>query len=157
MKGGGNKYLWYGVAVLAVIILIAALRGGAPNLGLEGTPTPSASVSASPTPTPAVRVTTSPIPSGLTYEQAIAQYEGRRFQFDQYCQANPRTMSVKNGTSVMLDNRSGDARTFAVGGVFYSIAGYGWRIVTPTSKTLPATLYLDCGSARNVGTLLLQP
>jgi hypothetical protein len=66
-------------------------------------------------------------------------------------------MSVKNGTSVMLDNRSGDARTFAVGGVFYSIAGYGWKIVTPTSKDLPATLYLDCGSARNVGTLLLQP
>lgn len=57
----------------------------------------------------------------------------------------------------MLDNRSGDARTFAVGGVFYSIDGYGWKIVTPSAKTLPATVYLDCGSARNVGTLLLQP
>lgn len=66
-------------------------------------------------------------------------------------------MSIKNGTSIMLDNRSGDARTFAVGGVFYSIAGYGWKVVTPSSKTLPATMYLDCGSARNVGTIMLQP
>jgi hypothetical protein len=57
----------------------------------------------------------------------------------------------------MLDNRSGDSRTFAVGGVFYTLPGYGWRIVTPTSTALPATLYLDCGSARNVGTLKLQP
>lgn len=91
-----------------------------------------------------------------SYADALAAYSNRRIQFDQYCQAQPSRVAIASGESVMLDNRSGDARTFAIGGVFFTLPGYGWKIYTPSVKTVPATLYVDCGSARNVGTILVQ-
>lgn len=91
-----------------------------------------------------------------SYQDALTTYANRRMQFDQYCQAQPSSMSIARGQSVMLDNRSGDARTFAVGGVYFTLPGYGWKIFTPSVKVVPATLYVDCGSARNVGAILVQ-
>jgi len=56
----------------------------------------------------------------------------------------------------MFDNRSGDARYIKVGDQVYQLAGYGYKILTLTSPVLPKTLLLDCGSAVNVGQILLQ-
>lgn len=93
-----------------------------------------------------------------SYADAVKKYEGKRIQFDMYCQAIPTSLVFKNGVTVMLDNRSGDARTVKIGGVSYSLAGYGWKLVTLSvaSSKLPATLAIDCGSARNVSKVLLQ-
>jgi len=56
----------------------------------------------------------------------------------------------------MFDNRSGDARYIKIGDVIYLFGGYDYKILTLSSSTLPKTLTMDCGSAVNVGTILLQ-
>lgn len=97
--------------------------------------------------------------SSAAYSAAVKQYEGRRVQFDMYCQAIPTSLSFKNGTSIMLDNRSGDARTVTIGGTAYYLSGYGWKVITlwKSSSQLPATLSINCGGAVNVSSILLQP
>lgn len=154
-----QKMLVYGVVALVVLGAVAWLASKpatAPWSSPSPTPTPSVSAKVSPgtsykTPTPAPVV-------GMpkSYGDALALYQDKRFQFDMYCQANPRSIAISAGSSVMIDNRSGDTRTFAVGGVYFTLPGYGWKIVTPTAKTLPANVYIDCGSSRNVGTIVLQ-
>lgn len=148
-----NKYLWIVVVVLVVISfwLIVKNRDGAME---------TASPSPTPTPTPAPRVQATP-KSGTAqqtkvYTELVKEYNGRRIQFDVNCQAVPTETTFKNGTSVMFDNRSGDARTFKVGATTFTMIGYGYRIMTLTSGALPATLSLSCGSAVNVGKITLQ-
>jgi hypothetical protein len=91
-----------------------------------------------------------------SYSDAIKSHEGRRFQFDVRCQVSITKIVVKNGQSVMLDNRSGDPRTIVVGSTQYQLTGYGWRIVTMSSKTLPATVVVDCGAAQNVAQIVIE-
>lgn len=121
--------------------------------------TPTASVSGSVTPTPKTSVATpkaSAAPTNLSYGEAIKVYAGTRIQFNAQCQASPNSITIKNGQSIMLDNRSGDARWFKVGGTDYYIAGYGFRILSLSSKTLPQTYVIDCGSAQNVAKVTVQ-
>ena len=153
----GTKYLWYVVIAVAVVIIVIALAKGPQSYQPGVTPTPSGSPSASAnaTPRPSAGSTTVSAAPG-TYGDAVAAYANRRIQFDQYCQAVPNSLSIKKGLAIMLDNRSGDSRTFAIGGVFFTLPGYGWKIYIPPVTATPATLHIDCGSARNVGTLIVQ-
>lgn len=91
-----------------------------------------------------------------TYTKLVTQYVDRRIQFDAMCQAHPNNITYKNGTKVMFDNRSGDARIITVGGVKYNFSGYGYKILTLYSSKLPKTLLLSCGATVNVGQILLQ-
>ena len=90
------------------------------------------------------------------YEEALVTYAGRIIQFDAGCQASPRSMTLNNGTSVMFDNRSGDARWISLDGTGYNIAGYGYKIIPVRASTTPYTVKINCGSAVNVGSILLQ-
>ena len=107
-------------------------------------------------PNPSISPTNKVIQPAKTYTQLVAQYVGKRIQFDARCQAIPNNVTFKDGTQVMFDNRSGDARTITVGGTKYQFAGYGYKVLTLSSGTLPKTLYLSCGAAVNVGQILLQ-
>lgn len=142
-------YTVAGVVVLAVLVW-AVVQGKITLPTLSSLTSKPTYKSATPTPAPGG----SPLPQ--SYNQALITYASRRMQFDAYCQATPNRISISKGQSVMLDNRSGDSRTFAVGGVYFTLSGYGWRIFTPTAAKYPATLYVDCGSARNVGTIIVQ-
>ena len=150
------KKYWFLVAI-AVVMTFLFLRGG----GYEGGG-PLSSVSPTATPAkakykaPGVTKYPTPLPSVSGYSEAVKQYEGRRIQFDQYCQANPVSSTYKNGTTIMLDNRSGDPRIVQVDGKSYNLAGYGYKLVSLSSTTLPQTYTLNCGSAVNVGKILLQ-
>lgn len=93
--------------------------------------------------------------ASLTYQQALAKYKTNRIQFDPTCQAIPNNMTFKNGTTVMLDNRSAVARTININGPV-ALKAYGFRIVTLSSTTLPKTILVDCGTGQNVATILLQ-
>lgn len=95
-------------------------------------------------------------PSAEDYTKLVAQYEGRRIQFDINCQAIPSNASYRSGTQIMFDNRSGDARYITIGGVSHYLAGYGYKILTLTSSELPKTVLISCGAAVNVGQILLQ-
>ena len=120
-----------------------------PNTGAETSGPPVASQ-------PAGRKTTGGTAFNLTYEQAIKKYEGVRIQFDASCQAIPNQITVKTGANVMFDNRSGDARWISLNNVGYYINGYDFAVLRLASKTLPSNVVLDCGSAQNVGQILIQ-
>lgn len=161
-----NRTFWWIVAILVVIIAIwASVRNDGTNDPQElGSPTPSAGASISPnpgtsptaTPTGSTGGTTGGTAATSTYTALVAQYEGRRIQFDQLCQANPANPVFKAGTKVMFDNRSGDARTITIGGTKYYFQGYGYRIIKLGGPVLPAKVSLNCGAAVNVGTITVE-
>ena len=150
-----GKYLWIvvGVVVLVVIYFMGGEWMGK-NIGDE-----TGSLSPSPVSgavnKPAAKQSTAPV-STKSYTELVKEYEGRRIQFDQYCQATPKDITYKNGTSIMLDNRSGDARTITLAGTKYQLSGYGYTTVTLSSQSLPKEMLLSCGSGINVGRILLQ-
>ena len=154
-----NNKLIIGIVIVIAILIVIIAVGGRSNSDVSpsGSANPSGSAMASPTATSRPTGTTpKPAATTLSYQDALNKYAGTRIQFDKLCQANPSQMTIKKGTAIMLDNRSGDARNISVGSVKYVLAGYGFRIVTPTSPTLPATLLIDCGSAQNVGKVIIQ-
>lgn len=127
-----RKVLWYVIGLVVILAVAAVVFRG--KLGWGG----------------------ASIVMPTNYNAALKQYGNRRIQFDMYCQAVPVNSTYKVGSYLMLDNRSGDARIITVNKIQYRLAGYGWKIITLESKTLPATWVLDCGSAVNVGTILIQ-
>ena len=156
-----KKYVWpvvgLGVLVLLVMWAMGGKSGEQQNASVTPTPSATPKTSVKPkSPTPSTPVSGGVIDGHLTYGQAVQKYAGARIQFDQYCQAVPSSTSYKNGTAVMFDNRSGDARQIALNGTVYSLGGYGFKVIVLTSAQLPREIKIDCGAARNVGTILLQ-
>ncbi|KKR02672.1 MAG: hypothetical protein UT29_C0001G0152 [Candidatus Yanofskybacteria bacterium GW2011_GWA1_39_13] len=150
-----GKYSWI---VVGVVVLVAIYFMGGDWMGKK---TGDEVVSLSPSPSSKVvakTVTkTSPTPTSTkSYTELVKEYEGRRIQFDQYCQATPKDITYKNGTSIMLDNRSGDARTITLADAKYQLSGYGYAVVTLSSQSLPKEMLLSCGAGINVGRILLQ-
>lgn len=144
----------YRVFILAVVALAVVWGLRARDTGYYVvSPTPTATQRASQsgaTATPAIQT--------ISYDDAVQQYMNSRIQFDQYCQGKPSSMVLKSGGKIMLDNRSGDARTIKVDGKAYSLAGYGYQIITLSkpSSALPYSIKIDCGTAVNVAQVLLQ-
>jgi len=96
-------------------------------------------------------------PVTLNYEKALELYPGAlRIQISgEPCQANPNNVMYKNGTTIMIDNRSAQSRTIKLGST-YTIGGYDFKIITLSSATLPTTLVMDCGQQQNIAKVLLQ-
>ena len=86
----------------------------------------------------------------------VAKYAGRRIQFNDSCQATPAAQTYKNGTQVMFDNRGAKATTLTIEGVAYPTSAYTYRLITLSSKTLPHTVIVNCGSQNNVAQITLQ-
>lgn len=139
-----------GVAVIVALLMWSSDSGSNPDA--SGSPSPSGSANSSGSPTPGGSVSA----VRAQYDALVKEYEGKRIQFDMNCQAIPNSLTFKNGTKVMFDNRSGDKRTFSLNGKVYNILGYGWQLITLSSSKLPMTYVIDCGSAQNVGTITIQ-
>ena len=111
--------------------------------------------------TTAVKKTTVPVanqPVSLSYQNALELYkDNKRIQLsgDTFCQVSPNNVMYKNGTSIMVDNRSSQTRTIKIG-TTYTIEGYGFKIIKLSSATLPVTLLMDCNNQQNVAKILLQ-
>lgn len=158
-----KTYVW---AIIGVVIVAlgawAVMTNKSSDSNPNASPTPQASGSpkANPSATPVKTTSTAPkpstVPSNLSYGEAIKVYAGVRIQFNAQCQATPNSFTIKNGQSVMFDNRSGDARWFSLNGTGYYLAGYGFRVLPISSKTLPSTVTVDCGSAQNVAKIEVQ-
>lgn len=153
-----NKTWWVVVVVVIVVGAWWAYFGKAPSLSDPGLQN---QYGASPSPVvgsgvkPVAKKSTAPV-SAKSYSDAVKEYEGRRIQFDERCQVVPQNPTYKNGTSIMLDNRSAGARSVMVGGTKYDLSAYGYRIITLSSSSLPKELAVSCGSSGNVGKILLQ-
>lgn len=92
----------------------------------------------------------------ISYAEALVKYKDTRIQLNNLCQATPNNVTFKNGTDIMIDNRSPVARSVKVGSSF-SIKAYGFKIVKLSSPaTLPTTWLVDCDAAQNVATILIQ-
>lgn len=152
-----GKYFWV-LAGLVVVFVIYYFSGGKLTDKYSGvetmSPSPSSAVAGSVV-KPATKGKTAPT-SIQSYTQLVKEYEGRRIQFDERCQATPKDPTFKNGTSILLDNRSASPRTVAVGGTEHYLIAYGYKIITLSSSNLPKELLVSCGSSGNVGKILLQ-
>ena len=91
----------------------------------------------------------------LSYEEALLKYKDNRIQLDKGCQAIPNTITYKNGTSIMIDNRTSADRIVKVGSS-YPIKGYDFKIIKLSSETLPMTWLVDCDNSQNVASILIQ-
>ena len=158
-----NKVLWAVIIVAVLVVGWIFFRGGDNLLGpVTGTASPTVSPGTVPrTGTGAgsggVIPGGTPVAQNLqNYSELVNQYAGRRVEFDEGCQMRPADVTFKNGTVVMFDNRSGDARTITIDGIKYIFPGYGYRLMTLSNPTLPHTANLSCGSAVNVGSVLIQ-
>jgi len=145
--------LWIGAAVI-VGLGIWWLTNGKSSL-VSNSPSPSVSTSVSETDTTGIGPSGTATPSS-TYSQLVALYGTNRMQFGQYCQSIPAAPVYKNGTKVMFDNRSGNARNITINGVTYYFPSYGYRVITLSSITLPKTTTINCGGAVNSGTILIE-
>ncbi len=147
--------------VLVVVAAVYFMRGKwvgqvGKYVGVETTsPSPSPVAGAVVKPVAKKAGSTTPT-STKSYTELVKEYEGRRIQFDDRCQVTPQSSTYKNGTSVMLDNRSASPRTVMVGGVKYDFVAYGYRVVTLSNSSLPKELAVSCGSSGDVGRILLQ-
>lgn len=98
---------------------------------------------------------TSPAVS-LSYQQALEKYKDKRIQFDNSCATTPKTVTYKDNTGIMLDNRSAQTRTIKIGST-YTVKGYGFKIVTlPDTYKQSKTILVDCDGQQNVATILVQ-
>lgn len=153
-----NKNRWFLLVVVVLVALGYWLMGKQSRVANDvsySSPTPTSSPAPRAPSSGGAKASPASAPV-MSYTELVREYEGRRIQFDQYCQAFPSNITYKNGTSIMLDNRSGDARHIKVGDDVYSLPGYGYRVVTLTSQSLPSDILISCGSAVNVGKILLQ-
>ena len=92
----------------------------------------------------------------IAYADALVKYADRRIQLDTQCQAFPRTVTYKDNTGIMIDNRSPETRTVKVG-VTFTIKPWGFKIVVlPNVYLTNKTLLVDCDKSQNVATILVQ-
>jgi hypothetical protein len=149
-----NAWMWGGVIILAIIIVWAVTarnNSSAPSIttGNEQTTTDSSED------TTEGSVNVGSAAATLSYKDALVKYAKARLQLDTTCQGSPSSMTFKNGSMLMVDNRSAISRTVKVGSTF-TIKPWGFKIIKLSSSTLPATLLVDCGASQNVATILLQ-
>lgn len=149
------------LAIIIIILIIVAgvwwLNSGSNGVSsLYSTASPSiAAATNAPVYGTTHKAAASPTPS-LSYTQAVAEYGTNRIQFDASCQAQPKSVVFKNGTSIMLDNRANQTRVIGLNGNNYTLGAYGFQIVTLSSSVLPKNLSLSCNNLVNVGTINLE-
>ncbi len=161
-----NKALiWILVLIIAAGLIVWAVRSNRAGAPADGSPAGTENsqnggslestedISAGSVNAPASGVA----PVTLSYAQALQRYADKRIQFDTDCQAIPNRATFKNGTTIMLDNRSGQARTIHIGSLGdYSVKAWGFKIVTLSSGMLPNPAAVDCGTQENVAIITVQ-
>ncbi len=96
------------------------------------------------------------LPPVLTYEQAMGKYGSNRIQLDPQCNAISSQMTVKNGTELMLDNRSSEERVVVFNLKNYKIPAYGFVVVKAQASSVPTVTFIDCDQQQNVATVSIQ-
>ncbi len=155
-KAKGKKVAWL-VAAIVLIGVIVALNNVGKNAGedvvkddvsaVEGATTTEDGVTTRSD--NATLVVSTDVDLALPYTSAYAKYAGRRMQFDSRCQASPATLTVADGTKVMLDNRGSMTNRVVVGDKAYEISAYNFSFVTLTTGTYA----VSCGSNTNAATI----
>ncbi|MEK7579600.1 MAG: hypothetical protein AAB469_00140 [Patescibacteria group bacterium] len=162
-----NKTLWVIIAVVVALVVWWVIQSGKiPDYKTEsGQPTysPGQTPVSGGSGTGKKQGQPTALPGGTpveqnpqAYSQLVIQYEGRRIEFDESCQMRPADISFKNGTVVMFDNRSPQAKTIKIGNQSYNLPAYGYRFLTMAAGNVPVSLKVGCDNVPEVGKILLQ-
>ena len=169
-KGNSSMWIWIGVVVLVVIIALflalkktddMALVGDNSALENQSEELPPKADQTNPVEdTSAESVNAAPGAVSISYADALVKYKDRRFQFTTntgVCAVSkPNSVTYKDNTGLMLDNRSRDSLTIKIGDT-YTVKPYGFKIITLPDVYLKAqTLLVDCNKQQNVATVLVQ-
>ena len=156
-----NKNLMISIAIILVIIVLGLVFSKDKNTEKDNSDNKSDDSSVvdenteSPKPYIGSNPKSAPVPR-LSYEDALIKYSSSRIQFGDTCIATPFMSTYKNNTKIMLDNRSGESKTFVVGSISHFVPAYDYTLVTLAYSNLPQTIYIDCGKQLNVATILVQ-
>ena len=148
-----NKKYVVGIIVLLIVGVILIRQSRSREEIINGTDTTSSTQAVASSSQNAS--TTSPKVS-QNYAAAVNLYTTRRIQFNDTCQAIPSTISLKNKTNVMFDNRSSSTKVLSIDGVKYTIKGLDFKIIPLASKVLPHTVQVNCGTGKNNAQITLQ-
>ena len=88
------------------------------------------------------------------YADLVLKYEDRTLQFNESCQASKEsTVGFKQGTDVLLDNRSDSSAKIVIGSRTFNLKAYGYKVIDLGSV---GTYKIDCNENQNVLTLTVQ-
>lgn len=156
-----NKNLMISIAIILVIIVLGLVFSKGKVGDKDNTDNKSDDSSVADENTESPKPYTGGNPKGsptprLSYDDALFIYKNSRVQFGENCSATPFYSVQKRGTTIMIDNRSKDAKTFTVGSVPHFVPAYDYTLVTLAYSNLPQAVYIDCGSQQNAATILVQ-
>lgn len=156
-----NKIIWIILAVIVIVLVIILVKkspSGDDMMGDTTNGSDTALEASEDVSEGSVNAPTSGSSPAVTiaYAEALVKYKDRRIQFNDACAATPNTVTYKDNTGIMLDNRSAQSRTIKVG-TTYTVKGYGFKIITlPDIYLKSSTLLVDCDKQQNVATVLVQ-
>jgi len=108
MENTNKKVLYYGIAavvVLALIIFLMMKKGG-PALTGDVDQEIDQTTGLSTEDTSTGSVNGGQKAPYIAYDEALVKYKDTRIQINSGCQAFPNNVTYKNGTTIMIDNRS---------------------------------------------------
>lgn len=167
-----NNSMWIVVGVVVLIALIALFMSMSKkddmavvddNTAMQNTGEempPKADQTNAVEDTSAGSINATPGAVSISYADALVKYKDRRLQFTTntgVCAVSkPNSVTYKDNTGIMLDNRSAETMTIKVGDT-YTVKPYGFKIVTLQDVYLKAkTVLVDCEKQQNVATILIQ-
>ena len=157
-KQDKNTWVWIVAIVLVVIIALFFVFKNREILP-ETTILPvDNNVAVEPESTLDTSGTTVTSPTLIAYADALTKYVDRRIQINSECQASfiGHTVTYKDNTGIMIDNRSAQTHTLKVGTTF-TIKPWGFKIVVlPDIYLKSKTILVDCDKLQNVATILIQ-
>ena len=150
-----SAWLW-GMVIVAIAVagigflLVNSSRQIAPSAQNDSAP-PASNLSPEPNPQRLSRSGT----TNLTFQQAYEEYYDHRIRINNCMAALPQ-ITLKNGSKIMLDNRSADPLEITLGGKSYRLYDYDFAVITVSSSALPITIKMDCQMGDEVGKNIAQ-
>ena len=142
-------WIWTVVSFVVIVIILFFVFNNKPAVINKVTTEPESTQDVS-------NVDTGIVAASISYSDAVIKYADRRIQLDLTCQARPYSVTYKDNTGIMIDNRSPQTRTVKVGTTF-TIKPWGFKIVVlPDTYLTSKTILVDCDKSQNVATILIQ-
>lgn len=158
----GTFWSVLGAIVVIAIIVVAAVLRGPKDVAISNVQVPQQTALENKSPmqpryyAPVAGETQSPIAPKLSYDAAVNKFWNMRIQFGENCVATPAVSTFKNGTELMIDNRSTQDKVFTVNGSSYPIAAHDYAVVPFTATTSPQKFTINCGVMQNAATVTVQ-
>lgn len=150
-----DKNVWTAIGIVAILVIVLFTHKVFKNKDVDTEVTAPEDSSSLVAPVVTNTKVAKKVAPKLPYNEAVAFFKDQRIQLGVDCQANPNMPAFKAGSSIMVDNRSGNTRTVKVG-TMYNIKPWDYVVVKLDVPSIPDTWYVDCDQSQNVATILIQ-